>query len=150
MRLEGGTRNEVHLVDGVVHRSGGAQSATVLAVLRHLEAEGFDGAQRVVEPGFDERGHEMLTYVEGAIQQPEPWSDEGLAAYGLVDRAGFVDRMIEVAIHDARFEAILGKVGPGTTSGIDENGFPVAWAITWRARAASWMLRNRSLLEAAL
>ena len=75
-----------------------------------------------------------------------------LDAYGLerTRRKGFVDRMIEVAVHDAREESILGKVTPETTSGLDETGFPVLWAVTWRVRSASWMLRHRSLLEAAI
>lgn len=261
-RLEGGSQNEVHERDGVVYRSGGPQSATVLALLRHLEAVGFDAAPRVVEPGFSSDGREMLAYVEGESPQPKPWGDDAIVAIGelvrdlhratatfepppdarwrpwfgrelrgdhpvighgdpgpwnilardgmpvalidwdytgpvdatwdlaqvawlnvqlhdddiaerqglpdaatrarqlrsLVDayglesdrREGFVDRMIEVAVHDAREESIVGKVTHETTSGVDESGFPVLWAVTWRVRSASWMLRHRSLLEAAV
>jgi hypothetical protein len=33
---------------------------------------------------------------------------------------------------------------------VDETGFPVLWAVTWRTRSASWMLHHRSLLEEAI
>lgn len=73
-------------------------------------------------------------------------------AYGLArhDRESFVDRMAEFAIHSAAEEAGLGGVGPESATAIDETGFPVMWAIAWRARAASWILRHRELLLAAL
>ena len=71
--------------------------------------------------------------------------------YGLAtaERTGFVDTMIEFAIHSARDEAVLGQVTP-ETGAVDEKGYSVLWAVTWRTRSASWMLRHRSLLEAAI
>lgn len=74
-----------------------------------------------------------------------------LDGYGLppVERTGFVDTMIEFAIHSARDEAVLGQVTP-ESGAMDEKGYPVLWAVTWRARSVSWMLRHRSLLEAAV
>ncbi len=75
-----------------------------------------------------------------------------LDAYGLpaAERAGFVDRMIEFAVHSARSEAVQYGVTPDTAAAVDPSGYPVLWAITWRARSASWMLRNRPILERAL
>ena len=72
--------------------------------------------------------------------------------YGLgrADRVGFVDRMVEHAVHSARDEAAQNGVTPDTTSALGAGGFPVLWSITWRTRSASWMLRNRRTLEAAL
>jgi hypothetical protein len=58
--------------------------------------------------------------------------------------------MIEHAVHGARAEAAQHGVTPDSTAAVDESGFPILWSITWRARSASWMLRNRRLLEAAL
>jgi hypothetical protein len=59
------------LVDGEVHRSTGAWTPAVHALLRHLQSVGFEGAPRVV--GFDDRGREVLTWVEGdAPSQPWP------------------------------------------------------------------------------
>jgi hypothetical protein len=71
--------------------------------------------------------------------------------YGLdhADRAGFVDRMIELAIRSARQEAIDYNIAPGTPSPVAD-GFPVLWSITWRARAAAWMIDHRTHLEHAL
>ena len=62
-------------------------------------------------------------------------------------RAGFVHRMVQLAVHSAREEAILGSVTPESTAAVDDAGFPVMWAIAWRARSASWMLRHHDLLE---
>ena len=74
-----------------------------------------------------------------------------LDAYGLdsADRVGFVDRMIEFAIRSTREEAVNCNVGSSSPSPAND-GFPVLWAITWRARSAAWMLDHRRLLEAAI
>jgi Ser/Thr protein kinase RdoA (MazF antagonist) len=71
-----------------------------------------------------------------------------LDGYGLpaARRAEVVDRMIEVAVHAARAEAVLAGVTPDSTDAVATDGYPVLWAITWRARSASWMLRHRALL----
>lgn len=71
-----------------------------------------------------------------------------LDGYGLAAsrRADLVDRMIELAIHGARAEAVSANVKPESRDAIDPTGYPVLWAITWRARSASWMMRNRALL----
>ena len=57
--------------------------------------------------------------------------------------------MVEFAIHSARDEAVQGNLGPESKA-VDESGYPVQWAVTWRARSASWMLRHRALLEKAI
>lgn len=54
--------------------------------------------------------------------------------------------MIELDVHAARAEAVLASVKPESPEAIDVNGYPVLWAITWRARSASWMMRHRALL----
>jgi hypothetical protein len=64
-------------------------------------------------------------------------------------RRGFVDKMIEFAVHSARQEAAAAGVTP-ESGAIDDSGYPVLWAVTWRVRSASWMLRHRSLLETAI
>lgn len=61
-------------------------------------------------------------------------------------RAELVDRMIELAVHGARLEAVLANVKPESQEAIDANGYPVLWAITWRRRSATWMMRDRALL----
>jgi hypothetical protein len=52
-------------IGGTVHRPLHDNSAFVHALLRHLEAVGFDGAPRLL--GIDEEGREILTYVEGEV-----------------------------------------------------------------------------------
>lgn len=66
------------------------------------------------------------------------------------DRAGFVDRMVEFAVHSARADAVEHNVTPGTNTATAADGFPFLWGITWRVRSASWMLRNRRILESAI
>ena len=75
-----------------------------------------------------------------------------LDGYGLPrrDRDDFVDKMITIAVHDARAEAISAGVTPEAVSATTPTGYPYAWAITWRARSASWMLTNRTLLQRAI
>jgi hypothetical protein len=57
-------------------------SPAVHALLGHLERVGFDGAPRVL--GVDERGREVLSYIEGeaAIAPPQRWAltDEALVS----------------------------------------------------------------------
>lgn len=48
-------------------------TSTVHAYLRHLEAEGFQAAPRVV--GFDDAGNEVLTWLDGEIHARSPWPD---------------------------------------------------------------------------
>ena len=67
-----------------------------------------------------------------------------------IERRGLVDKMVEFAVDAAADQAVAGDVTPEMAAAVDEGGFPLAWAMAWRVRSASWMLRNRSLLEAAL
>jgi len=84
--LTGGGRTEVARRDNIVLRETGPWAPSVHALLKHLENEGFDGAPRVVGSGFDERGRETLSYIEGEFVHPAPWSDDGLMAVGWMMR----------------------------------------------------------------
>jgi hypothetical protein len=72
--------------------------------------------------------------------------------YGLphADRAELVDRLSDVAIHGARYEAVGQGVTIDSTAAVSDSGYPVLWAITWRARSASWIARHRTLLRRAI
>ena len=48
--------------------------------------KGFDAAPRVVDSGFDEQGRETLTYIEGEIIHPAPWTDDAVVALGTMLR----------------------------------------------------------------
>ncbi len=61
--LAGGSHSEAVRVGDTVRRVGRPWSSDVLDLLRHLEQRGFGGAPRAL--GFDDRGREVLTYVDG-------------------------------------------------------------------------------------
>lgn len=86
VRLEGGGRTEVHRLGNVVIRGTGPWTLAVHALLRHLEHVGFTAAPRLVGPGLDDEGREMLTFIEGEFTQPGPWSLDGAAALGVLLR----------------------------------------------------------------
>jgi Ser/Thr protein kinase RdoA (MazF antagonist) len=66
------------------------------------------------------------------------------------DRDEFCDRLIAVAAHSARAEAVTYAVTPDSADAVTADGYPILWAITWRARSASWIARHRRLLQRAL
>ncbi|MET3896181.1 hypothetical protein ABIB57_000105 [Devosia sp. UYZn731] len=77
-----GGRSTVTRLGDVVFRQAAPWSATTAALLRHLEQEGFEHAPRIIGEGFDAKGREMLTYVEGESIHPNPWTDSALPALG--------------------------------------------------------------------
>ncbi len=67
--LAGGNSTEgVVRIDDTVRRPTGPWTEGVHALLRHLEAHGFDGSPRV--RGMDDRGREILDYIEGDVVHP--------------------------------------------------------------------------------
>lgn len=96
MMEQGNSTAEVSLVGGrstvtrlgkVVFRQSAPWSNTTVALLRHLEAEDFQYAPRVIGTGFDEQGREMLTFVEGESPHPYPWGDDALPRVGSILKA---------------------------------------------------------------
>lgn len=85
-----------------------------------------------------------------------PHDDDVAQRVGLGDaaargrRVGFVDRMVEFAVHSSRADAVEYHVTDETRSGVGDDGFPFVWGITWRVPCPSWMLTNRSTLERAI
>jgi hypothetical protein len=76
--LPGGNLSHVVRIGDTVRRPVGPWTATIHALLRHLED--FDGAPRVF--GIDEEGREIVEYVPGAVEWPELRAlrtDDGLA-----------------------------------------------------------------------
>lgn len=72
VRLPGGHTTGAVLIGDVVHKPAAPSTASVHALLRHLEDAGFDGAPRAL--GFDEQGREMLTYLPGdTVGEGMPW-----------------------------------------------------------------------------
>ncbi|MDQ4491575.1 phosphotransferase [Sinomonas sp. ASV486] len=88
--LPGGDVTEgIVRVGGTVRRPLGPHSPLVHAVLGHLESVGFEGAPRFL--GLDDRGREVLTFVEGEVAgRPHPaWlaDDARLASVARLLRA---------------------------------------------------------------
>lgn len=56
-------------------------TATTHAYLRHLHANGFAAAQTVVGSGFDDDGHETLSWIEGTLYPHTAWPDPEESLY---------------------------------------------------------------------
>lgn len=69
--LPGGTMATVHRRGDVVRRSTGGWTPAVHALLRHLEAAGFDRAPRVL--GTDGGGRELLSFLPGQVRSARTW-----------------------------------------------------------------------------
>ena len=80
-------------VGNTVRRPGGSGPG-VPELLRHLEAVGFDGAPRYL--GIDERGREVLSFVEGDVPLP-PYPAWSMTDRALADLGGLVRRFHEAA-----------------------------------------------------
>ena len=69
-QLSGGnTHAEIVRVGATVRRPAGPWTPAVHALLRHLEQRGYPHAPRVL--GFDERGRESLSFIEGIVIHPD-------------------------------------------------------------------------------
>ncbi len=67
----GGNVSAAVRIGDTVRRRAGPWTPAVHALLRHLEAVGFEGSPRVI--GMDEQGREVLAYIEG--DGPTGWPD---------------------------------------------------------------------------
>jgi phosphotransferase family enzyme len=71
----------------ILRPAGPWTTPTVHALLRHLEQVGYPGSPRVVGDGYDDRGREVLTWIEGQIAHPHPYPDEAIFQVGQLLRA---------------------------------------------------------------
>lgn len=97
--LLGGNVATVVRVGETVRRATGPWTPAVHELLVHLERVGFEYSPRVL--GFDDRGREILTYIEGetAVSHPWPawaWSDATLT------QAAAIMRELHEAVADFR------------------------------------------------
>ncbi|MDK1493159.1 phosphotransferase [Sinorhizobium sp. 7-81] len=75
-----GERTVVSRRGGVVIRETGPWAPSVHALCAILRMPASPA--RVVGDGFDEQGREVLTYIDGDVINPAPWSDEAVHALG--------------------------------------------------------------------
>lgn len=80
-------------IGNTVRRSGGTEPG-VPELLVHLEAVGFDGAPRYL--GLDDRGREILTFVEGDVPLP-PYPAWAMTDRALADLGGLLRRFHDAA-----------------------------------------------------
>ncbi len=129
--LSGGGRTAVSRRGDVVLRETGPWAPTVHTLLRHLEAVGFVGAPRVVGSGFDEQGREALTFLDGEIINPAPWTDDAMAELGALIRR----------LHDATASFVVPEDGRWRPWFGREVGEP---DIIGHCDAAPWNIVSRS------
>jgi hypothetical protein len=129
IRLEGAGRTVVHRRGRAVIRDTGPWTPAVHALLRHLEQTGFTAAPRLIGPGLDQDGREMLTFIDGEFTQPGPWSLDGAAAL-----AGLL-RDLHRATATFRPPARCGSPG---TAGICAGRTRSSATATW-PRGTSWL-----------
>lgn len=91
--LPGGFVTVVHRVGDTVRRTPPERADFVHAVLGHLDREGWSGAPRHL--GTDERGREVLTYIEGHV----PWAAEGPSTLSSASTLRAVGRLVR-ELHD--------------------------------------------------
>lgn len=111
-----GSGGAVVRVGDTVRRPVRPQSASVAAFLHHLEAVGFDGAPRHL--GLDDRGREILTFVDGEVAlSPFPaWVGREAILLGVarLQRALHAAARSFAAPEDAVWDrANLPEAGPG-------------------------------------
>ena len=127
----------------VVYRDAGPWTPAVHALLRHLENAGFSASPRVIGSGFDAQGRETLSYIEGDVVHPGPWSDPAAAAIGRMLRDLHNATVSFRAPEQARWRPWFGRAlgGPKRVVGhcdtgpwniIARDGTPVA-LIDWEA-----------------
>jgi Phosphotransferase enzyme family len=112
--LGGNTHDQVVRVGATVRRPTGPWTPAVHALLRHLDAAGFEGSPKVL--GTDELGREVLTFVPGTVVWPDHFelveTDEALRGV-----AGCIR-----AFHDAASAFVAAKDAHWSDRGADPVG----------------------------
>ena len=125
MRHPGPVDEEIALVGGAglvrvgdtVRRPARPSSAAVRELLLHLEAVGFEGAPRSL--GVDERGRDVLTFVEGDVPLP-PYPPWALTDVALDDLGRLLRRF-----HEATADFDQGSTSGWSQEWSDPRGGPV-------------------------
>jgi hypothetical protein len=141
----GGGPSRVVRRGATVVRPAGPWTPAVHALLRYLERVGFAGAPRVVGDGFDDQGHEVLTFVEGAMVNPYAWSDDGIEQTGQLLRALHDAGPWNIVARDGLPVALIDWDSAGPTRRLDE----IASAAWWNAQLVDDDVAERNALPPA-
>lgn len=110
--LHGGNVTGAVRVGETVRRATGAWSSAIHALLRHLEAHGFEAAPRFL--GIDEQGREMLTFLAGEVGHyplpPYMWAEEAMLAVARLVRHYHEAQRDFVPPSDARWQVVYPDV----------------------------------------
>ncbi|MEA2581361.1 MAG: hypothetical protein QOE83_2253 [Actinomycetota bacterium] len=97
-RLPGGNASGASRVGNTVRRKAGPWTPAVHSLLRHLASKGFSGSPRPL--GIDDKGREILTFLEGAtVGEQKPWPEWTHAEATLDQVAGWL-RSFHEAVAD--------------------------------------------------
>jgi hypothetical protein len=132
--MPGGSVQRVIRIGDTVRRETGPWSATVHALLTHLERVGFERAPRFL--GIDQEGREVLTYIEG-LTATRPWPPEMLTNGGLRSLAQLLRQYHDaVTSFEVPPEATwrVGRVPPQPAF-IVRHGDVGPWNCVWRSGA---------------
>jgi aminoglycoside phosphotransferase (APT) family kinase protein len=129
--LTGGWVNNVVRVGDTVRRPVGPWTPAVHALLRHLEAAGFDECPRVL--GLDDQGREVLTYIEGE-SATRPWPDVLLQDAGIEMLAGLLRRYHDAVADFVPSPGAVWRVGavPLLPGQVIRHGDFGPWNTIWR------------------
>jgi len=141
--FDGGSHSAAVRVGRAVRRVGRPWSPATLDLLRHLEGVGFTGAPRAL--GFDDRGREVLTFVDGESADHLPddrWisRDDALVHLGALLRAyhdaaatfPWIGREWQVPTREPVETVCHNDLSPGNV--VVREGVPVAF-IDWESAA---------------
>jgi hypothetical protein len=137
----GGQVADAALSDGVVLKRSGPWASGVIALLRHLERVGFDGAPCVVGDGYAADGRLAVTHVPGKSPHPRAWSEQAAGRIGELLRRLHTATSTFTPPADARWQnvwlrdldgdqQVIGHCDTGPWSIIGSNGQPRAF-IDW-------------------
>ncbi len=149
--------------DRIVLREARPWSRSVIALLKHLEQVGFEGAPRAVGNGFAPDGREAVTYIPGTSPHPQAWDDSALPALGtLLRRLHEATASFEVPddvcwqpwfIRDLPGDhPVIGHGDTGPWNIVAQRGIPIA-LIDWEFAGpvdAIWALAETAWLNAQL
>ena len=98
--LKGGNMSSVVTDGSVVYKDTQAQSPTIQRLLEHLEAKGITFAPKAL--GIDEKGRDMLSFVEGDTVDDYPFADK------LEDKIAIVAQVAGMLrkLHDATVDFV--------------------------------------------
>ncbi|MGH2558634.1 MAG: aminoglycoside phosphotransferase family protein [Thermomicrobiales bacterium] len=123
-------RKQVQRTGNVTLRPSTPWTATIHALLRHLETVGFSGAPRIVGTGVDPTGRETVEFIAGEVVPQRVWSDEGIFDLGqLLNRLHQATASFRPPLDAVWQDSFLRATGPNA---IVSHGDAAPWNVVAR------------------